>query len=156
MYASSRLRRFEISVLPPVHSRISARETLLWCYLVPRVSRERRGLMSAFLRTLVLCTLPVWTSAVKHSGYIYDARLYWLLSALGFKGVTFSKHRNRQFIRVLSFDGHPKERAEFRVPGRLRFSYNMLTHFGALGRRLREACFSSKVGSKPASNPAIP
>ena len=43
MYASSRLRRFEISVLPPVHSRIATRETLLWLLLGPKgVERETR------------------------------------------------------------------------------------------------------------------
>ncbi|CAE7786811.1 CPK8 [Symbiodinium sp. CCMP2592] len=55
--------------------------------------------MSAFLRTLLLCTLPAWTSAVKHSGYIYD-RLC-IERGVGIDGVDGRRQPERHTVHCL-------------------------------------------------------
>mmetsp|Transcript_136703 Transcript_136703/g.323871 ORF Transcript_136703/g.323871 Transcript_136703/m.323871 type:complete len:173 (+) Transcript_136703:72-590(+) len=55
--------------------------------------------MSAFLRTLVLCTLPAWTSAVKHTGYIYD-RLC-IERGVGIDGVDGRREPERHTVHCL-------------------------------------------------------
>ncbi|CAE7713484.1 CPK8 [Symbiodinium sp. CCMP2456] len=55
--------------------------------------------MSAFLRTLVLCTLTAWTSAVKHTGYIYD-RLC-IERGVGIDGVDGRRQPERHTVHCL-------------------------------------------------------